>query len=460
MKIVVCVKQVASGELNPFDACALECALRVPDAEITLLSMGRPGVKDMLLSLTRLGNVKGILLSDNAFAGADTLATGYALSLAIKRINPDLIICGRQTIDGDTAQTGSVLATMLDIPVITNVMSINAVTNESINCSTRLGDEFANLPALITVERINDLRFPSIRSKVGTVEVLSADDIDADKSRCGLVGSPTKVVKSFENSSGRRHCKFITANQLDDVLKEALANPKNTIKIEPSENKLKNVWIVTEQPRKMAESISDDITVIDKMSADEIAQKISDGKPDVVLWPSDFWGRRTAPIVSAKLNTGLCADCTALETDGNELFMYRPAFSGNVIAKIRCVTKPVMATVRTTDSDVSDIIIGVGKGLKDNYFAAVNFAKKLGADLAASRGFVDLGLAPYEHQVGLTGKIVNPKVYIALGISGAVHHIVGIEQSGTIIAINPDKNAPIFDYADYGIVDKIENVII
>ena len=86
MKIIVCVKQVASGELNPFDACALECALRIPDSEITLLSMGRINVKEMLAGLTRLGNVKGVLLSDFAFAGADTLATGYALMKAASMI--------------------------------------------------------------------------------------------------------------------------------------------------------------------------------------------------------------------------------------------------------------------------------------------------------------------------------------------------------------------------------------
>lgn len=458
MKIVVCVKQVASGELNPFDACALECALRIPDAEITLLSMGRTAVKGMLEQLTRLGNVTGVLLSDLAFAGADTLATGYALSLAVKKINPELVICGRQTVDGDTAQTGSVLATMLDFPVITNVMSIDELSDSVIACKTRLGDEKAKLPALITVERINDLRRPSIRSKVKEVVAWTADDIGADKEKCGLKGSPTKVVKSFENEGGKRKVKFISADMLDSVVKEALVKESNTVKIEASEKKLKNVLIVTEQPRAMAESISDDITVIEKDTAENIAALIKEKQPDVVLWPSDVWSRRTAPQVSAMLNTGLCADCTALETDGEQLFMYRPAFSGNVIAKIRCVTRPQMATVRTTLDDVAEIIVSAGKGVKECYGAVEEMAQKYNAELAASRGLVDIGFAPYEQQVGLTGKTVSPKVYIAVGISGAVHHIVGMEQSGTVIAINPDKNAPIFEYADYGVIAKVEDL--
>lgn len=459
MKIVVCVKQVTSGELNPFDACALECALQIPDAEITLLSMGRTGVKGMLEQLTRLGNVNGVLLSDLAFAGADTLATGYALSLAAKKLDPDLIICGRQTVDGDTAQTGSVLATMMGFPVITNVMSIDALDEKGIACKTRLGDEKADLPALITVERINDLRRPSIRSKVKEVVVWTADDIGADKEKCGLKGSPTKVVKSFENESGKRKCKFIAPNELDDAVKAGLAKEPEAIKIEASAEKLKNVWIVTEAPRAMAETVSDDIKVIEKDTAENIAKLIMVGKPDVVLWPSDIWSRRTAPIVSAMLNTGLCADCTALETDGKDLFMYRPAFSGNVIAKIRCVTRPQMATVRTTLNDVAEVMLAAGKGVRESYDKVEKLAEKYNAELASSRGLVDIGFAPYEQQVGLTGKTVSPKVYIAAGISGAVHHIVGMQQAGTVIAINPEREAPIFEYADYGIIANIEDII-
>lgn len=458
MKIVVCVKQVTSGELNPFDACALECALQIPDAEITLLSMGRTGVKGMLEQLTRLGNVNGVLLSDLAFAGADTLATGYALSLAAKKLDPDLIICGRQTVDGDTAQTGSVLATMMGFPVITNVMSIDALDEKGIACKTRLGDEKANLPALITVERINDLRRPSIRSKVKEVVVWTAEDIGADKEKCGLKGSPTKVVKSFENESGKRKCKFISPNELDDAVKAGLAKEPEAIKIEAATEKLKNVWIVTEAPRAMAETVSDDIKVIEKDTAENIAKQIQEGKPDVVLWPSDIWSRRTAPIVSAMLETGLCADCTALETDGKDLFMYRPAFSGNVIAKIRCVTKPQMATVRTTLNDVAEVMLAAGKGVRESYDKVKELAERYNAELAASRGLVDIGFAPYEQQVGLTGKTVSPKVYIAAGISGAVHHIVGMQQAGTVIAINPDKDAPIFEYADYGILADINDI--
>jgi len=165
-----------------------------------------------------------------------------------------------------------------------------------------------------------------------------------------------------------------------------------------------------------------------------------------------MWRRKNAPIVAAMLNTGLCADCTSLETDGETLFMYRPASGGKIIAKIKCNTHPQMATVRT-ETPANDIIVSGGKGVAENVDKLKNFAKELGAELEASRGLVDMGKVDYSRQIGLTGKTVTPKIYIAIGISGAVHHTCAIEGATTVIAINPDKDARIFEYADYGIVE-------
>lgn len=132
--------------------------------------------------------------------------------------------------------------------------------------------------------------------------------------------------------------------------------------------------------------------------------------------------------------------------------MIRPALSGSVIAKIKSQTTPAMATVRTESGSVRDVIVGMGMGVKDSIEDVRAFAERYDAELCASRLLVDNGYATYDMQVGLTGKTVSPPVYIAIGISGAVHHIAGMQRAGTVIAINPDKNAPIFDYADFGIV--------
>ena len=457
MKIIVCVK-IIGGELNPFDECALEEALRIPGAEVTLLSMCPPTAKEKLLTLTRLGAKKAILLCDPVFAGSDTLATAYVLSEQLKKMEYDLILCGRQTTDGDTAQVGPCLATMLGIGLITNVMKLQCL-DARVECITRLGEESARLPALLTVERINNLRFPSIRSKMGEVEILNNQALGADPARCGLHGSPTRVLKTFENTSGRRKCKWIKPEELKTVL-ESLPKEKQKVSVAESPVKLKSLWAIGREVAEKGKLLADEVILIsDTTNVDPyaLAERAKKEKPSVILWNADLLGRRNAPILSALLQTGLCADCTALETDGEKLFMYRPAKSGNIIAKIECATLPQMATVRIeTPSD--DIIVSGGKGVANEFDRLKEFAATLGAEVCASRALVDAGIAPYEMQVGLTGKNVSPRVYIAVGISGAVRHTCAIENAGTVIAINPDKDAPIFDSADYGILANFEEI--
>ena len=165
-----------------------------------------------------------------------------------------------------------------------------------------------------------------------------------------------------------------------------------------------------------------------------------------------IYGEKNAPIVAAMLDTGLCADCTMLEADGENLIMYRHAQGGNITAKIKCLTKPQMAMVRTK-SESSDIIVSGGKGIAENIEKLEELARKLNAEIGASRGLVDMNKASYDKQIGLTGKTVSPKIYIAVGISDAILHTCAIEGSGTIISINPDKDAGILEYADYGVID-------
>lgn len=489
MKIVVCVKQSANGEINPFDASAYETALRIDGAEITLLSMGPEKTAQFLEGLTRLGANRAVLLCDRAFAGADTLATSYALSLAIKRLEPDLIFCGRQSVDGDTGQVGPSIAARLNYSLVTNVMSVfknniykndickkenDICNNENDGCNNQ-SDVLSNSydisytdrlgrsgkvkkHSVLTLEKSCRLRLPSIRSRVCKVEILSADDLGADISLCGLNGSPTRVLKTFENDSDRRHVEFISPNRFLHAVETGLKNKKQITKPVFSKNKLKNIWCVGKAPFEFAQTVGENITVIDFSSAENIAEKIKKGKPDSVLWGSDINSKALAPQVAALLNTGLCADCTTLETDGEKLFMYRPACSGNIIAKIVCETKPPMATVRTAEEERKRITIGIGYGAKDCIEQIKAVSQKLNADIAATRKIVDNDYLPYEIQVGLTGRTVSPDVYIAVGISGAVHHIAGMKQSGTVIAVNPDKNAPIFSYADYGIIRTAEEV--
>lgn len=455
MRIVVCVRIGLDGELGPFDACAYEEALRL-GGEVILLSMCHERERETLLKLTRLGAERAVILSDAAFAGADTLATAYVLSLAVKKLAPDIVMCGRQTMIGDTAQTGVMLARLAGLNPVTNVMSIDAVA-DSVTATTREeGRVTVDLPALLTVERINELRLPRLRSRLAKTEVWHASDLDADASKCGLAGSPTRVVKTFENESGKRKCKFIKRSELDAVIKEALVKNKRASSSALSSEKLDadTVISVTEAPYQMARMLSDSPRVIPLLTASEIAEIIKTEKPRAVIFGSDSPSKRTAAELAAELSLGLCADCTSLEYDGTDIYMYRPALSGSVIAKIKSLTAPTLATVRTAEKESSDMTVAVGYGARDGLERVKALADSYGAALASSRRMTDSALMPYENQVGLTGRTVAPAVYLAIGISGAVHHIVGMERSGTVIAINPDKNAPIFEYADYGILEE------
>lgn len=459
MRYLVFVK-VVKGELSPFDEAALEVALSLSEksgGEVAVFTMSPDSAADRMKALTRLGIEHSVLICDKAFAGSDTAATSYILSLAAKKFICDdeyLILCGRQSMDGDTAQVGASLAARLKLPALTNVMKIPNISDGEIHTVTRMGEENAKLPALITVERIAKLRFPPMRARIHDIEYLDAKALCADVKKCGLNGSPTKVLRSFESERGRRFCKFLGRDEFFEKIREVMyLDIHDEHKSEENGAKLSEIYAVGEDVAEIASKLSDNVITLERLSADGFVELFSAKKPKVVLFPSDIWGRRIAPEVATRLETGLCADCTLLETDGEKLFMYRPAFGGNITAKIECRTLPQIATVRTV-SQSADIIVSAGLGVKDELDRVKEFADSIGAQRGASRGLVDAGYAPYEWQVGITGRTVAPKLYIALGISGAVHHTSAIEGSKFIFAINPDKNAQIFDFCDYGFVGK------
>jgi electron transfer flavoprotein beta subunit len=229
MKIVVCVKQVPSSNevkldpetntiireadksvINPFDKFAVEEALKIKDeidSEVITMSMGIPATEKILRDTMSRGCNRSILLSDRKFAGADTLATSYTLSLGIKKIkNVDLIICGKMAIDGDTAQIGPELAETLKIPHITDVSKIINITEKEITCKKINDNGYSiikmKLPGVITVVKdINLPRLPTIpgvlKSINSSFEVIDANFSKADITRLGLKGSPTQVVDTF-----------------------------------------------------------------------------------------------------------------------------------------------------------------------------------------------------------------------------------------------------------------------
>jgi len=238
---------------------------------------------------------------------------------------------------------------------------------------------------------------------------------------------------------------------------------------------------------------------------------IIDKKPEIVLFGASAIGRELAPRVSARVHTGLTADCTglAIAADDDEptklnLMMTRPAFGGNIMATIACPNhRPQMATVRPgvmKEADYSEanelnieeykmkipkscknveildtvriiqekmsiedaeVLISGGRGMKgaENYKMLEELADLLGGTIAASRAAVESGWVTKDRQVGQTGKTVRPNLYIACGISGAIQHLAGMEESDLIIAINKDEYAPIFEVADVGLVGDVMKIV-
>lgn len=233
MNIIVCMKAVPSttnvrmdpvtntiirdgrqSVINPFDLSALEEAVQIKEklgGEIYAISMGIPDTERLLRDALARGANYGMLLSDRAFAGADTLATSYSLACGIQYLEHDnwhasLIICGKMAVDGDTAQIGPELATTLGIPCITDVAEVLEISETNIRVRKAIDDGYAivdcQLPAVITVLKdIRNPRMPSIAGirfgQAGFVQVLTATDVAAQHDRIGLTGSPTQVVKSF-----------------------------------------------------------------------------------------------------------------------------------------------------------------------------------------------------------------------------------------------------------------------
>jgi len=229
VKIVACIKQVPEisevmidskthtliregvpSIVNPFDENAIEEGLRIKEkfsGELIVITMGPPQAEEALRKCLAMGADEAILISDKTFAGSDTLATAYTLSLVIKQLKPDLIICGKQAIDGDTAQVGPELAEQLGIPQITYVKKVEIPEDKKniiLHRETDDGYEIiqCQLPVLITVLKIlNEPRYPSIRgiltAKKKEIRIVKANDLKANSAMLGADGSPTQVINIF-----------------------------------------------------------------------------------------------------------------------------------------------------------------------------------------------------------------------------------------------------------------------
>src|SRR5438552_132364 len=435
-------------------------ALQLKDrlgTEVVVLSMGPTSFDESLERAVAMGADRSVLLTDRILGGSDTVPTAYALSETIQKIGGyDLILTGEETTDASTGHVGPGIAGHLDLPQITYVSEVRIVDNTvRARRTAEDGTEWwqTNMPSLCTVNfGCNKPRSPTLTGKIrvkrgGVIVHWSCADVGIDPKKVGLLNSPT-----------------IVAN--DPMLEIYRSRPY----------------------------------------AQVMAQLVRRQKPEIVLFGASKNGRDLGGRLHAILETGLAADCVKfdIDADGN-LDMIRPSFGGKSLAHILCKKhRPQMASVRRNvfvapphnpdrrgeivhervelspqDLDAkllefdeftkegglrpeeADIVVSGGYGLGDpkNCQLLQDLADRLGGAIAASRKAVDSGWVPKTLQVGQTGMTVRPKLYIAVGISGAVQHLAGMQESDKILVINIDPKAPLFEIADYGIVGDLFEVL-
>ncbi|KPK01338.1 MAG: electron transfer flavoprotein subunit beta [Nitrospira bacterium SG8_35_4] len=253
MNIVVCIKQVPDTAdirinpetntlmregvpsiINPFDLNALEAGIQIREqtgGKVTVLTMGPPQAEAALREALSMGADEAVLLSDRAFAGADTWATSYTLARAIDKIGADIIFCGKQAIDGDTAQVGPETAEFMGIPHIAYVRKIEEVNEKSIRVQRLMDEGYdvvqSSIPVLLTVvKELNQPRMPSLKGKIAAkkaeIKKLGMADIEADENSLGLKGSPTQVKNIFapQTKAERKMIEGSPEEQVDNLIEE------------------------------------------------------------------------------------------------------------------------------------------------------------------------------------------------------------------------------------------------
>lgn len=253
MNIVVCIKQVpdtadvrinpetntlirdgVASIINPYDVHAIEAALQIREktgGRVTVITMGPPQAEAALRDAIAMGADDAVLLTDRAFAGSDTWATSYTLAKAVEKLGADMVVCGKQAIDGDTAQVGPEMAEFLNIPHISYVRKIEEIQSSSVRVQRLMDDGSdvveSSLPVLFTVVReINQPRLPSLKGKMAAkkaeIRKWASTDIAADADKIGLKGSPTQVKNIFapEAKKDRKMLEGSPEQQVDDLLRE------------------------------------------------------------------------------------------------------------------------------------------------------------------------------------------------------------------------------------------------
>ncbi|TKC33773.1 hypothetical protein EI555_018716 [Monodon monoceros] len=469
--------------MNPFDEIAVEEAVRLKEkgaaTEIVAVSCGVSQCQETLRTAMAIGADRGILVETNE--ELQPLAVAKLLKALIDNEQPGLVILGKQAIDDDCNQTGQMLAALADLPQATFASKVEiagdkaAVTREVDGGLETLS---LTLPAVITADlRLNEPRYvtlPNImKAKKKPLDTVKPEDLGVDVAPRlkTLKGATLNTVTAAAACGGDVH--VLVAGHNAGAAAQQASQIAGVAKVIHADG--------ASLAHGLAENVAAQVLALHGSGA---------GNYSHILFPATASGKNVAPRVAAKLDVAQISDITkVISADTFE----RPIYAGNAIATVQSADAVKVITVRTTGFDAAaatggsaavetaaaaadagkssyvgseiaksdrpeltaaKIIVSGGRALgsKEKFDEVITpLADKLGAAIGASRAAVDAGYAPNDLQVGQTGKIVAPQLYIAAGISGAIQHLAGMKDSKVIVAINKDPEAPIFSVADYGL---------
>ncbi len=552
-------------EMNPYCRRAVAQAVEIArecDGTVCVITLGPAAAEDVLREAIAWGlehgvEATGVLVSDVAFAGSDTLATARALAAAVDHTGPfDLVLVGRNSVDADTGQVGPELAELLDLPFATGVRHL-ALTDRTLDLRCEHDDGWVQarieLPAVLsTAERLIDpcKVDPEGRAAVPATRIRTLRAGDLGEGPWGQVASPTRVgrVRVIESErlrhlmpdvaleeQVRRAIEILTERgALDPALDHATdlgvvpasdPNPTRTtgVLIEPERPAVARellgaasglggrvVALVIDAPALalLGSWGADDVVRIESASSSGGAMAEEDVAVGAISWvraaapwalfaPGTAWGREVGSRTAAAVGAGLTGDAVGFELEGDRLLAWKPAFGGQLVAAIHADSPTQMATVRagmlpeleprvhqptetvlpitprhrvhvlarTRDDDLdtlaeATVVLGVGQGVAPEEYPLLEpLRDALGAELAATRKVTDRGWLPRARQVGITGRSIAPRLYVVLGASGKFNHMVGVRAARSVLAVNTDPGALVFDAADVGVVGDWRDVL-
>lgn len=552
-------REGVEAETNPYCRRALAKAVDLVHqlgGRCSAFSLGPPPATECLREAIACGADRGILVSDPAFGGSDTLATSRALAAALEREGRfDLVLAGRSSVDADTGQVPPELAELLGFPFIAAARSLE-LRDRTLRAECEGDDGWSlaevELPAVVScAERLCPpaKASPEQRAAVEAERIVHLDASTLGSGPWGAAGSPTRV--GAVRRSGVERLRRIATGSLGEQVRSAAALVDERSVDDSVTPRARQVvpdgWqrgpalvgVLAEPGRPMvtrellgaaallAQDVGGSVCALvvppapqlarlGSWGADSVVEMAGSGAeedlagalsgwcrrrpPWAVIAPGTTWGREVAARAAARLGAGLIGDVVAMEVEGDNrhLVGWKPAFGGSLLAAVTATSGVQMVTarpgvlalpreraaaepsvsrmevsaasrVRRLDSGRDDlvetlamapVVVGVGMGVEpDDYGRLRALADLLGAELAATRKVTDRHWLPRSRQVGITGRSIAPRLYVAVGISGKLNHMVGVRSAGTIVAINADPGAPVFHASDIGLVGDWRKVL-